>query len=277
MVRTSTPCCPWCAPTPEGSPRSREVIERLRRAGCVAAEEEAQELIALAGGDLELEEWVGRREQGEPLAWIVGSIEFGGRRVIVDPGVYVPRHQTEELACRAAVLLPAGGRAVDLCTGSGAVAVHLAAEVTGAFVVGVDIDPVAARCARRNGVTVVVGEIDLPLGPSTYDVVTAVAPYVPTPDIAFLPRDVREFEPRLALDGGKDGLDVVRLVTRAAADLLRPGGWLLLELGGDQHLRLGATLDSELWDETTSWDDEDGDLRGLAVRRSPERPGTIGT
>ena len=99
-----------------------------------------------------------------------------------------------------------------------------------------------------------------------FDVVTAVAPYVPTAAIALLPADVQRYEPRVALDGGTDGLDLVRRVVVAAGDLLRAGGWLLLEVGGDQDRVLAPTLAANGFDATTGWWDDDGDLRGLATR-----------
>ena len=251
------------------------VTDRLAAAGCVAADEEATELVAAAGSDGILEAFVSRREQGEPLAWITGTCRFCGHTVRVDPGVYVPRAQSEDLARRAATLLSGrhNPRAADLCTGSGAVAVHLLAAVPAATVVGVDADPRAAACARRNGVPVVVGDLGRPLVPRAFDVVTAVAPYVPTADLAFLPSDVQTYEPRRALDGGDDGLDVLHDVVESAARLLRPGGWLLAEIGGDQDRRLARTLDDCGFDPAGTWLDEDDDLRGLAARLSVTRSG----
>jgi release factor glutamine methyltransferase len=105
-----------------------------------------------------------------------------------------------------------------------------------------------------------------PLRPRTCDVVTAVAPYVPTGAIPFLPADVQRYEPRIALDGGDDGLDLVRRVARAAAGLLRPGGWLVAEVGGEQDRVLGPALAALGFAPAAPWYDEDGDLRGLAVR-----------
>jgi release factor glutamine methyltransferase len=210
---------------------------------------------------------VRRREAGEPLAWITGSAVFCGRRVHVAPGVYVPRPQTEELARRAASRLQAGGFAVDLCTGSGAVAAYLSAEVESAGVIGVDVDERAGACARRNGVPAVVADLDAAFRATRWvDVVTAVAPYVPTADLAHLPSDVLAHEPRRALDGGADGLDVVRRVVEAAARLLRGGGWLFVELGGDQDDGLAAALAASGFDGTDPWHDDDGDLRGLSAR-----------
>jgi release factor glutamine methyltransferase len=194
---------------------------------------------------------------------------FCGRLLHVAPGVYVPRRQTEQLAHRAAALLPEGGHAVDLCTGAGAVAAHLTAAVPSAHVVGIDVDARAAACARRNGVPAVVGDLAGPLRARRgVDVVTAVAPYVPTGAFRLLPADVQRFEPRLALDGGADGLDVVRRVVDAARALLRPDGWLLVEVGGDQDVALAPALAASGFAHVEPWWDDDGDLRGIAAQRA---------
>lgn len=244
-------------------------VARLVAAGCVAASDEATELVAAAADGAELESMIARREQGEPLPWITGSLTFGGRPLLVDHGVYVPRFQTEDLAGRAAALLEAGAWAVDLCTGAGAIAAHLQAEVPTATVVGVDRDPLAAANARRNGVAAVVADVTgpLPLPDRRFALVTAVAPYVPTDDLRFLPADVRRYEPLAALDGGSDGLELVRHVVRAAGRLLRPGGWLLTEVGGDQDELLAPTLAAAGFDHVEPWFDDDDDLRGIAAQR----------
>jgi release factor glutamine methyltransferase len=254
------------------SPFGPAVVARLRAAGCVAAEDEAHELLAAAPDGEVLEGWLSRRERGEPLAWITGRLEFCGRWVHVAPGVYVPRVQSEELARRAGRLLPDHGRAADLCTGAGAIAAHLLAEVPTASVTGVDLDPQAVACATGNGVRAVVGDVDEPLGPNgSFDVVTAVPPYVPTDELRLLSADVQRYEPRAALDGGADGLDVARRVVSAAARLLAPGGWLLIELGGDQDELLAPGLAASGFGNAESWRDEDGDLRGLAAQALSRR------
>jgi release factor glutamine methyltransferase len=242
------------------------VSARLAAAGCLAADDEAAELLAAAPDEPVLQTWISRRERGEPLAWITGSVEFCGHIVHVDSGVYVPRPQSEELARRAAALVSPGGRALDLCTGSGAIAVHLMAAEPSATVVGVDTDEVAARCARRNGVRALLADLDGAVRAGVFDVVTAVAPYVPTSAMRLLPADVQRYEPRAALDGGDDGLHVVRRVVAAAARVLRPGGWLLVEVGGDQDRGLRAALTDHGFADASSWCDEDGDLRGVAAR-----------
>jgi release factor glutamine methyltransferase len=246
------------------------VVSRLKAAGCVAADEEAADYVAMAPDTATLETWLRRREDGEPAAWITGTVVFGGRLVHVDRGVFVPRDQTEELARRAAARLPDGGRALDLCTGSGAVAAHLRAAHPNAAVLGTDLDARAAANALRNGVPALVTDLDGALrSGATFDVVTAVAPYVPTGDLRLLPTDVQRHEPRLALDGGGDGLDVVRRVVAVASRRLRRGGRLLLEVGGDQHHELAPDLARAGFHDVTSWRDEDGDLRGLEAWLAP--------
>jgi release factor glutamine methyltransferase len=249
----------------------QEVSGRLRAAGCVAAEEEARQLLAAAGGDSStLEALLRRREQGEPLAWITGKVDFCGRPVLIDRGVYVPRVQSERLAQRATALLAAcgpGARAVDLCAGSGAIAAHLAAEMPEATVVAVDRDRLAAVNARRNGVAMILGDLGRAIRPRSVAVVTAVAPYVPTGQLELLPADVVAHEPLSALDGGRDGLAVVRRVVEAAATLLRPGGWLLLELGGTQDREVAPTLRAHGFASPASWHDGEGDLRGIVAQR----------
>ena len=243
------------------------VVRRLAAAGCVRPEDEATALRTAAPDQATLAAWVVRREQGEPLAWITGTTLFCGHTLHVEPGVYVPRPQTEELARRAATILGAGGlRAADLCTGAGAIAVHLRAAVPTASVMGVDVDPGAVRCARRNGIPAIVDDVGHALRAGAFDLVTAVPPYVPTAQLALLPSDVQRFEPRRALDGGPDGLDVARRIVASAARLLRPGGWLLLEVGADQDRVLEPALDAAGFGAVSTWADDDGDLRGLVAR-----------
>ena len=243
------------------------VVHRLVEAGCVSAAQEAADFLAAAPDAPTLEAWLRRREQGEPPGWITGTVRFCGHSLHIAPGVYVPRAQSEVLARRAARLLPAHGRAIDLCTGSGAIAAHLKAMVPAAMVVGIDVDPMAAACAHRNGVPTLVADLDDPVRAHPgFDLVTAVVPYVPTGDLRLLPSDVQRFEPRRALDGGADGLDLVRRVVSAAGHLLHPGGWLLIEVGGDQDEALAPHLATDGFDLILPWWDDDDDLRGIAAR-----------
>ena len=242
----------------------------LTEAGCVAAGEEADELIRAAAGDPDvLDDLVSRRTNGEPTAWLTGAVIFCGVELLVAPGVYVPRWQTEALARRAATLLPVAGVAVDLCTGVGAIAAVLAAAVPTAQVVATELDPTAVQCARRNGVEVFEGFLDDPLPRELahrVDVLTAVVPYVPTGSLRLLPRDVRRFEPRLALDGGVDGTDLLEEVARRSVGWLSPGGWLLLELGGDQAEPIGQLLHELGFVGLDVMADDDGDPRAICAR-----------
>lgn len=238
-------------------------------AGCVAAEEEADEILAAGPDGATLERWLVRREAGEPLAWITGMVTFCGRPLHVEPGVFVPRIQSEELARRGVRAVPEQGRVADLCTGAGAIAATIAASAPKATVVGTDVDPRAARCARRNGVSVVVSDLADGLADRAFDVVTAVAPYVPSDAIALLPSDVQRYEPHSALDGGVDGLEVVRRVIAGAARVLLPDGWLFVELGGEQETAVRPALDMYGFGCVEVWCDDDGDLRGVAARLQP--------
>jgi release factor glutamine methyltransferase len=246
------------------------VTRMLTEAGCIAAAEEADELIRTAAGDPDvLDDLVARRTNGEPIAWLTGVVTFCGVELFVEPGVYVPRPQTEALARHAAALLPPTGTAVDLCTGAGAIAVVLSAAAPAARVFATELDGPAVRCARRNGVQVFEGFLDDPL-PRTFehrvDVMTAVVPYVPTDAVRLLPRDVRVYEPPLALDGGVDGLDLMTEVVRRSTTWLRPGGWLLLELGGDQAGPIERLLHEVGFDGVGVMADEDGDPRAIRAR-----------
>jgi release factor glutamine methyltransferase len=188
----------------------------------------------------------------------------------VDPGVFVPRPHSEALGRRAVSLLPAGGIAVDLCTGSGAVAAVLGFARPRADVVGTDIDPVAVACARRNGVRALVGNLDEPLPTSMLgrvDVMTAVVPYVPSEELHLLPRDVLANEPRRALDGGPRGTLVLLRAAEAAARWLQPRGTVLLELGGDQAGELARTLGDLGLSEIRMHRDYDGHDRAIEARR----------
>jgi release factor glutamine methyltransferase len=235
----------------------------------VAAEEEADELLAVAAGNGNVEMLVERRSSGEPLAWITGSTTFCGLRLSVDQGVYVPRWQSEALARCAATLLKPGGTAVDLCTGSGAIAAVLSTAIPTATVLGTELDPIAARCARQNGVDVVEGDLDEPI-PSALrgqvDVLVGVLPYVPASKMGDLPRDVVAFEPALALNGGDDGLSLVRRAVYQSTKWLRPQGHLLLEVGIDQIDALAVLMTSRGLQSIDIILDGDGEERGVLGR-----------
>ena len=200
-------------------------------------------------GDPELarfRELVRRRAEGEPTAYLTGVREFFGHRLSVDARVLVPRPETELLAEAALAALPAGGAALDLGTGSGALAIALALGRPGARVTAVDVSPGALEVARANAaalgaaVELLAGDLFGPLPPGArYDVVVSNPPYLPTGELAGLQREVQR-EPRLALDGGPDGLAVLRRLVAEAPRWLAPGGALLLEMHESHEAALPA-------------------------------------
>ena len=231
-------------------PAREAIVARLRAAGCVFAEDEAQLLMAAARTPDDLDVMVDRRAEGLPLEQVVGWAEFCGLRIALTAGVFVPRRRTEFLV-REAIALPrpapappghspasAGDRLVvlDLCCGSGAVGAAIAAALDQVEVHAADIDPAAVACARRNlaavGGQVYQGDLFEPLPSSLrgrVGLLVANVPYIPTGEIALLPPEARLHEPRTALDGGADGLDLLRRVAAGAPGWLAPGGHLLIE------------------------------------------------
>jgi len=241
------------------------VVARLRAAGCVFAEDEAAVLLDAASGDSELEAMVARREAGEPLEGIVGWAEFRGRRVIVAPGVFVPRRRTELLVASAVDLATPAVVVVELCCGVAAVASALAIELPGAEVYAADIDQAEVAIARRNlppvsgADRVFEGDLfdALPAGlRGRVGILIANAPYVPTAEIALMPPEAREHEPLVALDGGADGLDVQRRIADGAREWLAPGGSLLVETSVRQASATADAMRAGGLEPRTVHDDE---------------------
>lgn len=216
------------------------LAERLRLAGCVFAEDEAELLLTTATTPDELEQMVRQRVRGIPLEQIVGWAEFGGLRIAVEPGVFVPRRRTELLLHQALRLAPPQPVIVELCCGSGALALAVASTLPQVELYATDIDPAAVRCAGRNlaGLAgVLQGDLFEPLPTSLVgriDLLLANAPYVPTGSIPLMPPEARLYEPLVALDGGSDGLDVQRRIIAGARRWLAPNGRLLVETSRSQ-------------------------------------------
>jgi release factor glutamine methyltransferase len=253
------------------------VVVRLRAAGCVFAEEEAAILVSSAGSPASLDAMVARRADGEPLEQVVGWAEFCGLRIFVDPGVFVPRRRSEFLVSVAVDFVRSRETAaeapviVDLCCGTGALGLAVAggtytdfgldkAGHTGAAddpnsvypdrqLYAAELDPVAVACARRNvepaGGRVYQGDLFAALPAALrgrVDVLICNAPYVPSSEIAFMPAEAREHEALMALDGGADGLEILRRVAGAAGSWLAPGGVLLVETSEHQAPTMAAAM-----------------------------------
>jgi release factor glutamine methyltransferase len=215
------------------------IVGRLRAAGCVFAEDEARLLIDAARTPDELDDMVARRASGLPLEQVVGWAEFCGLRIAVTPGVFVPRWRTEFLVAQAVALARTADTIVDLCCGAAAIGIAVTHPTERAELHAADIDPAAVSCARQNAAAflglrghVYQGDLYEPLPRELRGrvaVLVANVPYVPTSEIGLLPPEARTHEPLTALDGGPDGLDVLRRVAAGAPAWLAPGGHLLIE------------------------------------------------
>ena len=246
-----------------GVPRGRAQVLALTGAPLPAA-------VAAAYRGLVL-----RRGAREPLQHLTGVAGFRGLELAVGAGVFVPRPETEVLAQHAIDALGDGpARAVDLGTGSGAIALSLAVERPGTEVVGVERDPAALAWARRNAerigarnARIVEGDLadGVPEWDGTVDVVVSNPPYVPD---GMVPRDVevQRFDPALALYGGPDGLDPMRAVVRVASRLLRPGGLLAVEHGESQGAEVRALLPADAWSGAATHPDLTGRDRVTTAR-----------
>ncbi|SFC19327.1 release factor glutamine methyltransferase [Nocardioides terrae] len=266
------------------------LVARLRAAGCVFAEEEAALLVEAADSPASLEPLVARRLAGEPLETILGWASFAGLRVACAPGVFVPRRRTELMvrlavarlrpdgpdevtsataaqraaergAERGAGLRPVHRHVLDLGCGTGAIGAAVAANAPGVDVWAVDVDPAAVDCARRNlpPERVLLGDLYEPLPPDLrFDLILANAPYVPTDAIALMPPEARDHEHRVALDGGRDGLDVQRRAIAGAAGRLAPGGAILVETSRRQAEPTAALMEDAGLLPSLHTDDEIG-------------------
>ena len=261
----------------------------LRQAGIEGAQLEARELVCAAAGksreqyyrdmalyasdavEQKLRGLVERRLAGEPVAYIIGEWEFYGLALAVNPGVLIPRMDTEVLAERAILLARAAGagaRVLDLCAGSGCVGLAVAANVPDCRVVLADLSEAALKTCKENirrcdlnaRVTCIRADALQPPDGALwdFDVIACNPPYIPTGDIAGLDKSVRDYEPRTALDGGADGLDFYRAVSARWAKALRLGGSLLFEVGIGQAADVESLMKAQGFSDVRSTQDTQG-------------------
>jgi len=205
-----------------------------------------------------LDELLRRRMAGEPLQYLLGHQEFWSVDLKVDPRVLIPRPETEVLVDQALSILatPFGRvpRVLDIGTGSGAIVIALTNEFEEIFAVATDISHEALKVAKENARTVGVGQRirfvrgDLlhpfrSLTDGVFDLILSNPPYICRSDIEGLTREVKDHEPRLALDGGEDGLDFYRQMSRQVPSYLRKGGWLLVEIGQGQGTEISTLFE----------------------------------
>lgn len=266
----------------------RALCQSLRGAGIENERLEARELVCAAAGVSReaffrdrmteapaetaerLEELKARRLSGQPLAYLTGEWEFYGLTLKVTPAVLIPRIDTEVLADLAITAGRSLGRPVrilDLCTGSGCIGLAAASHLPGSEAVLCDLSPDAlavaeeniTRCGLAGRVTCMQADVrqDPPAGLGRFDLLVSNPPYIPAADIAGLDRTVRGFEPRMALDGGADGLAFYRDITRRWKDVLPPDGLLFYEVGIGQAEAVSEILAENGFSPRISRDTQD--------------------
>lgn len=214
-----------------------------------------------------LQQLIRRRQQGEPIAYLTGQREFYGLMLRVTPDVLIPRPETELLVELALARLPAGGRVLDMGTGSGAIAVAIAHERPDAEVTALDVSPAALAVAAENAGRRMspirfiesdwyraLGEQPAQNEPQSFDVIVANPPYIVAGDTHLAQGDLR-FEPVNALTDHGDGLSALRTIIAGAPAHLRAGGWLLMEHGYDQAAAVRELLELQGFREVRSWRD----------------------
>jgi release factor glutamine methyltransferase len=231
-------------------------------------EEELSELAWLHYG-----RYLHERLQGKPTQYITGRQEFYGRDFSVTPDVLIPRPETEHLVEACLAHIKPGSAVLDVGTGSGAIAVSIALE-SSAQVYATDISPAALRIAGKNArklsapVSFIAADLVSCFASDRFDVIASNPPYVPKSDHPALQREVRDYEPEVALFAGPSGLEIYEHLIPEARRVLRPGGWLLLELGYNSLQPVREMLAPE-WSEITVQVDLAGLPRVLTARRLP--------
>ncbi|HEV7206477.1 MAG TPA: putative protein N(5)-glutamine methyltransferase [Jatrophihabitans sp.] len=264
---------------PVTRPSLDTVVARLRAAGCVFAEDEAELLLATATTPEQLDAMLAARaDEGRPLEVVLGWAEFCGLRILVDPGVFVPRRRSELLVREAAARTRPGAVVVDLCCGTAAIGLAVAAVSGPVDLVAADLAPAAVACARRNvggRGRVFAGDLYAALPAELrgrVDVLVVNAPYVPTDEIRLMPPEARDHEPRITLDGGPDGLDVQRRIVAGAGDWLAPDGHLLIETSAAQAPTTATVFAAHGFRAQERTDD---DLEATVVIGVSGRPGAV--
>ena len=232
---------------------------------------------------LRVENFVRRHLTGEPTAYILGQWDFADMTLTVTPDVLIPRDDSmavTELAIKKALFLPQNPRILDLCTGSGCIGLAVARRVKDAKLTLADVSPEALRVAKKNvadlhlsgRVTCVLADVRKPAAPflGKFDLIVSNPPYVTTAELETLDASVKDYEPRLALDGGTDGLDYYRAIVRNFLPALRPGGFLALEFGMGQDAAVCAILEQADCRIVELREDNSGVVRAVLAQHGEE-------
>lgn len=260
---------------------------KLRAAGITSSDLEARLIVAHASGKTreelltasrlyvtdpsirrEVDEMIERRLNGEPVAYIVGEWEFYGLPIIVNEAVLIPRIDTEVLAEAAIKLVRKRGwhtRVLDLCAGSGCLGLAIAANIPSCRIVLADVSEQALAVCRMNMLRsnlsrqVTAIEVDVMEPPpallGAFDAIVCNPPYIPTKELPWLDASVRDHEPVLALDGGPDGLYIIRAIATNWPALLKPGGYMALECGQGQAEAVRGILDDSGFTDIKTYED----------------------
>ena len=207
---------------------------------------------------------INRRLNREPVAYLIGVVNFAGLTIQVNPSVLIPRPETEllvETVLQQIEKTTSPVRVLDLCTGSGCIAIAVAKQVQQSYILGTDISPDALTTARKNarlnGLQLgSKGNLHFRSGnlfealpgkslQPVWDIIVTNPPYIASSVILQLDKDVQDYEPHLALDGGEDGLYLIRTIIQNATDYLKPGGWLMMEIGYDQGEAIRKLLENQ--------------------------------
>ena len=268
---------------------------KLRKAGVPEARREAGSLLAFLldkdrtfilshaddtiSGEQEtlFQEFLDSRAQGEPAQYITGRQDFYGLEFEVTPAVLIPRPETE-LLVEAAIKLVAAEETVSFCdvgTGSGCIAITLLTQIPQAHAMAVDVSASALEIAKRNAarhrvtnrVEFMLSDCFAAVAQQTFDLIVSNPPYVAEDAVATLQREVRDYEPRVALTAGADGLDVIRRLIADAQGYLRASGHLVFEIGFDQHAEVSELVDPGIWELLDIHHDLQGIPRTVALRK----------
>lgn len=224
-------------------------------------------------------EIIERRKKREPVAYIIGKKEFFSREFCVSHKVMIPRPETETVVEKAMEIIASNNlkRIIDIGTGSGIIAITISLNFPELEIYATDISEDALEVARRNAILhgvdsrikFIRSDLFRQIDPEMkFDLVVSNPPYIPTSEISFLPEEIRNYEPKIAFDGGHDGLEIIRRIARDAHSYLEDGGFLILEIGDGQASSVLEILKGCNYIDSMIFKDLSGKQRCLVIRKA---------